>query len=365
MRRARTGSTEDADRQTAAQRRPRRSSSTIRGSTPTRRLGHHPERPERLVAARAGRPDGAGRRPSSGSTPRPATDDELARVHDRRFIEALSASSAASRATSTRTPTSRRRASTSRGSPPARWWRMVDAMIDGPVGQGRRPPAAARAPRPARPRPWASACSTTSPSPPPTRARAALERVAVVDWDVHHGNGTQEMFWRDPSVLYVSTHQFPFYPGTGDARRGRRGRGQGLHGERAPRAPAAATRCTRARSSASSCPSLEAYAPELVLVSAGFDAAARDPAGADGALAGGVRVDGARASRASPTPRRRGQDGAGARGRLRPRGARRRHAERRRGNARRAGRRAWRGRPTTRASSEPPGRPRRPGPACS
>src|SRR5207237_7171360 len=47
-------------------------------------------------------------------------------------------------------------------------------------------------------------------------ARGA-KRVLVVDWDVHHGNGTQEMFWRDPSVLYMSTHQFPFYPGTGDA----------------------------------------------------------------------------------------------------------------------------------------------------
>ena len=52
-----------------------------------------------------------------------------------------------------------------------------------------------------------------------------LSRVAVVDIDVHHGNGTQWMFYDDPKVLYVSTHQFPFYPGTGRRRRDRHGRG--------------------------------------------------------------------------------------------------------------------------------------------
>ena len=66
------------------------------------------------------------------------------------------------------------------------------------------------------------------------RARG-LERVAIVDWDVHHGNGTQEMFWREPRVLYLSTHQFPFYPGTGDVDEVGEGDGQGLHGERAAR----------------------------------------------------------------------------------------------------------------------------------
>ncbi len=69
---------------------------------------------------------------------------------------------------------------------------------------------------PKRPRRWAFACST------PRRSRRAMhrrsigaERVAVVDWDVHHGNGTQDIFWDDPSVLYCSTHQMPLYPGTG------------------------------------------------------------------------------------------------------------------------------------------------------
>ena len=58
------------------------------------------------------------------------------------------------------------------------------------------------------------------------QARAhGIDRVAIVDYDVHHGNGTQEMFYRDPHVLYVSLHQFPFYPGTGAARRSAKAKG--------------------------------------------------------------------------------------------------------------------------------------------
>src|SRR5215218_6265344 len=64
-----------------------------------------------------------------------------------------------------------------------------------------------------RPDGRASACSTTSRSP--RRRSPRGERVLIVDWDVHHGNGTQEVFWDDPRVLFVSTHQFPAYPGTG------------------------------------------------------------------------------------------------------------------------------------------------------
>src|SRR3989442_9479831 len=52
-----------------------------------------------------------------------------------------------------------------------------------------------------------------------------VERVLIIDWDVHHGNGTQEIFWNDPSVFYFSTHQYPYYPGTGSA--GERGAGKG------------------------------------------------------------------------------------------------------------------------------------------
>ena len=82
--------------------------------------------------------------------------------------------------------------------------------------------------------------------------RAASSASPIVDWDVHHGNGTQEMFWRDPDVLYVSTHQFPFYPGTGDVDEVGEGDGKG-YTVNVPLAPAAATPCTRPRSSAWCC----------------------------------------------------------------------------------------------------------------
>jgi acetoin utilization deacetylase AcuC-like enzyme len=103
-----------------------------------------------------------------------------------------------------------------------------------------------------------------------------LRRVAVVDWDVHHGNGTQEMFYEDPRVLYASLHQWPFYPGTGNATEIGEGEGRGYtvnvplsSGARAGDYAAAFDRVVL--------PVLEAYAPELVLVSAGFDAHKSDP----------------------------------------------------------------------------------------
>ena len=81
---------------------------------------------------------------------------------------------------------------------------------------------------PSATRRWGSACSTTSRSRRPRRCARGLSRVAVVDIDVHHGNGTQWMFYADPRVLYVSTHQFPFYPGTGAADETGTGAGKGF-----------------------------------------------------------------------------------------------------------------------------------------
>jgi acetoin utilization deacetylase AcuC-like enzyme len=107
------------------------------------------------------------------------------------------------------------------------------------------------------------------------RARG-LQRVAVVDWDVHHGNGTQEMFWSDPGVLYVSTHQFPFYPGSGDVDETGTGEGTGY----TVNVPLAAGGGDAVYASAFErivLPIVESYAPELILISAGFDASARDP----------------------------------------------------------------------------------------
>jgi acetoin utilization deacetylase AcuC-like enzyme len=103
------------------------------------------------------------------------------------------------------------------------------------------------------------------------------ERIAILDWDVHHGNGTQEIFWNDPSVLFVSLHQWPFWPGSG---------GPGDDNETTVNVPleagsgdaeyvAAMERIVE--------PAIAAFEPELILVSAGFDAGAGD-------LLGGMQV---------------------------------------------------------------------------
>ena len=102
-----------------------------------------------------------------------------------------------------------------------------------------------------------------------------LSRVAVVDIDVHHGNGTQWMFYADPKVLYVSTHQSPFYPGTGATDETGTGAGKGFTFN-VPLA-AGATDADYAAAYRTIAGVLEKYAPELLLVSAGFDAHADDP----------------------------------------------------------------------------------------
>ena len=100
-------------------------------------------------------------------------------------------------------------------------------------------------------------------------------RIAVVDIDVHHGNGTQWMFYPDPRVLYVSTHQFPFYPGTGAATETGSGEGRGFTFN-IPLA-AGATDAEYAGAYAAVAARLEEYAPELLLISAGYDAHEDDP----------------------------------------------------------------------------------------
>ena len=123
---------------------------------------------------------------------------------------------------------------------------------------------------------WASACSTTSPSRPPTRGADGAARVAIVDYDVHHGNGTQHIFEADPNVLYVSLHQFPFYPGTGAVDEIGRGEGTGFT-VNLPLEVGAVDEDYRLAFAEVVVPVLRQYDPDLLLVSAGFDAHERDP----------------------------------------------------------------------------------------
>jgi len=104
------------------------------------------------------------------------------------------------------------------------------------------------------------------------------DRVLIIDWDVHHGNGTQEIFYRDPSVFYFSTHQYPYYPGTGAA--GERGldKGEGttLNLPLSEGTPASAHR----QAFTDALKAIEkAFPPDLIIISAGFDSRRGDPLG--------------------------------------------------------------------------------------
>jgi acetoin utilization deacetylase AcuC-like enzyme len=99
------------------------------------------------------------------------------------------------------------------------------------------------------------------------------ERVAILDWDVHHGNGTQDIFWSDASVLYCSTHQMPLYPGTGALSE----RGDHDTIVNAPLSPGSDGDLFRDALESRILPRMEAFAPDLIVISAGFDAHWRDP----------------------------------------------------------------------------------------
>jgi acetoin utilization deacetylase AcuC-like enzyme len=234
--------------------------------------GYHPERPERLAAARE-----AIRKANVAFqhlAARAATDDELARVHDARFVESLDRLRGQSVHLDPDTyvaPASIDAARLAAGGLVA----MVDAMIDGPVSRGvalLRPPG-----HHARPSHAMGFCLVNNVAVAAAHARArGLSRVLVLDWDVHHGNGTQEMFYADPSVFYVSTHQFPFYPGTGAAEEIGEKDGKGFT-INVPLTAGGGDAIYRGAFERVIMPVVEEYRPELVLVSAGFDAAARDP----------------------------------------------------------------------------------------
>jgi acetoin utilization deacetylase AcuC-like enzyme len=105
------------------------------------------------------------------------------------------------------------------------------------------------------------------------QAKYGLDRVAVIDFDVHHGNGTQEIFWADDSVLYCSTHQMPLYPGTGEVSE------TGAVGTivNAPLASGDDGAKFKEAMESRILPRVESFAPDLILISAGFDAHVRDP----------------------------------------------------------------------------------------
>ncbi len=110
------------------------------------------------------------------------------------------------------------------------------------------------------------------------QAKYRLSKVAIIDWDVHHGNGTQSIFWEDPSVFYFSIHENPafLYPGTG--RRWETGTGAGEGATlNAPMAPGSGDEEYRLTFEQTLAPAMERFRPEIIILSAGFDAHRNDP----------------------------------------------------------------------------------------
>ena len=107
---------------------------------------------------------------------------------------------------------------------------------------------------------------------------AEIERVAIIDWDVHHGNGTQGIFYADPSVYFFSSHQYPWYPGTGT--RGEKGTGRGLGYTFNLPLRAATPAVEQKRAFEAALDEMSAnFSPDLIIISAGFDSHIGDPLG--------------------------------------------------------------------------------------
>ena len=231
---------------------------------------HHPERPERLSAVLAALDDAIGLDLDRREAPEVARED-LERVHPARFVEVITAAAPAEglrridedTAMSPGSLTAARRAA---GAVVA----AVRAVAAGEIERGFcavRPPG-----HHAEPAQAMGFCLFSNVAVAARAAQAAgLGKVAVIDFDVHHGNGTQAAFEADPSLFLGSVHQWPCYPGSG--RPNERGVGN-IHNVVV--LPESAPQIWRLAFERLMEP-LDAFAPDLILVSAGFDAHARDP----------------------------------------------------------------------------------------
>jgi acetoin utilization deacetylase AcuC-like enzyme len=241
-----------------------------------RALEAHPERPERLAAARRAAQSVAARTSRLHVPTRRATDAELARVHTERYLEHLGRAAGSRGHFDEDTYSAPQSVEVARRAAGGAV-ELVDALVDRRALRGvalLRPPG-----HHARPDAAMGFCLLNNVAVAAAHARArGIARVLVLDFDVHHGNGTQEIFYRDPSVLFVSLHQSPFYPGSGaaDETGGGDGRGYTLN---VPLGAHASDATYLAAFERIVTPVASEFAPELVLLSAGFDAHRDDPLG--------------------------------------------------------------------------------------
>ena len=233
---------------------------------------HHPESPARLRAVLEGLSGpafaGLARREAPAASP-----EQIARAHSELFVEDIlaaipEAGHAAIDADTIIGPASGEAALRAAGAVVA----AIDAVL---AGEGTNAFCAVRPPGHHAERDRAMGfCLFNNIAVGAHHARAAhgMERVAAIDFDVHHGNGTQDIFWSDRTLFYASTHQSPLYPGTGA--RNERGVGNIVN---APLRPGTGSQEFRAAMRDLILPALDSFAPDLVLISAGFDAHRADP----------------------------------------------------------------------------------------
>ena len=233
---------------------------------------HHPESPARLRAVLAALDDPEFAQLERCEAPEAARED-LLRVHSRRHVEGILAAvpktgHIAIDADTVLSPASGEAALRAAGAVVA----AVDAVVANEAANAFcavRPPG-----HHAEPQRAMGFCLFNNAAIGALRARKVhgLARVAVVDFDVHHGNGTQAAFEADGSLFYASTHQYPLYPGTGAA--SETGVGNVVN---VPLRPMAGSSQFRLGVTQRILPALDAFRPELVIVSAGFDAHRSDP----------------------------------------------------------------------------------------
>ncbi len=209
--------------------------------------------------------------------PRSASLEELTRVHDREHVDRVFATAGRATALDPDTFTSPESAEVARLAAGAGLTAVETVLqADGP----RRALAMVRPPGHHAERNSAMGfCLFNNVAVAAAHARAlGLERVAIVDYDVHHGNGTQGSFYDDPSVLFISSHQFPYYPGSGAAAEIGRGEGRGFTVNLPLEAGAEDADYDRIYRDVV-VPVLTQFRPQLILISAGFDAFRDDPLG--------------------------------------------------------------------------------------
>ena len=230
----------------------------------------HAERPERLAAVMDALADASGLGLEAHDAPIVA-DADLLRVHPQAYLDAIAAASPHSGLATLdpdtfMSPGSLQAARRAAGA-------TVAAVRAVAAGEGSRAFCAVRPPgHHAEPDTAMGFCIFSSVAVAARAAQAAgLARVAVIDFDVHHGNGTQAAFETDPSLFFASVHQAPLYPGTGDP--SETGVGNIINSTVPPHAPRELWR----RRFEGLLEMADAFAPDLIIVSAGFDAHARDP----------------------------------------------------------------------------------------